>query len=380
MSGRHGQVGGSGRASLTDIKHPGHSPRWCARWPRLPSHDHSSSLVRGLRLFDAAHGWGVNLFLVVSLAVLGLAFLSGRPTIVRPAVIAGVVVCLADWVFIEDFGFLGGVGTDPNSMIPMALVFIAGYLALTRIPARMEAPVPIETSRGASPSLRERLAARPTYTFRAASCLCAIGIVLIGAAPIALASTNPNSDPIVSQAFDGTPNAVDYPGPAFSLVDQRGHEVSTGQLARQGRHPVVLGPRLVLQIVLSSPRSSRSPIRCSGSRGSTRRVRGRRHQSAVQIAGVPHGIRSPRGTQQPHELGFLTGSTAGLQRVWAKYGVQVYFSTGGAMIAHNDLAYVIHASGNVRYILDILPGPGTQTTRSSTSVVVSKLARSELQP
>ena len=225
-----------------------------------------SSLVSDFGSFDAAHGWGVNLFLVVSLAVLGLAFLSGRPTIVRPAVIAGVVVCLADWVFIEDFGFLGGVGTDPNSMIPMALVFIAGYLALTRIPARMEAPVPIETSRGASPSLRERLAARPTYTFRAASCLCAIGIVLIGAAPIALASTNPNSDPIVSQAFDGTPNAVDYPAPAFSLVDQRGHEVSMGSM--RGKVVVLsfLDPVCVSDCPVIAQEARRSPIRCSGPR------------------------------------------------------------------------------------------------------------------
>ena len=50
---------------------------------------------------------------------------------IRWGVMAGSLLCLADWVLIEDFGFLGGLGTDPNSMIPMALVFVAGYLALT---------------------------------------------------------------------------------------------------------------------------------------------------------------------------------------------------------------------------------------------------------
>ena len=55
----------------------------------------------------------------------------------------GSFVCLADWVLIEDFGFFGGVGTDPNSMIPMALVFTAGYLAMTRVPVTADAPVPI---------------------------------------------------------------------------------------------------------------------------------------------------------------------------------------------------------------------------------------------
>ena len=93
-----------------------------------------SALVSSFASFTAAHGFAVNLFIVIALAVLGAAFLTGRPRLVRAAVIAATVLCLADWVLIEDLGFLGGLGTDPNSMIPMILVFTAGYLALT--PAR----------------------------------------------------------------------------------------------------------------------------------------------------------------------------------------------------------------------------------------------------
>jgi hypothetical protein len=59
-------------------------------------------------------------------------FLSARPRLALFAVVATVIVCVADWVLVEDFGFFGGVGTDPNSMIPMALVCVAGYLALVR--------------------------------------------------------------------------------------------------------------------------------------------------------------------------------------------------------------------------------------------------------
>src|SRR5689334_9113604 len=35
----------------------------------------------------------------------------------------------------EDLGFLGNLGADPGSMIPMALLAAGGYLALTRRPA-----------------------------------------------------------------------------------------------------------------------------------------------------------------------------------------------------------------------------------------------------
>ena len=71
-----------------------------------------------------------------------------------------------------------------------------------------------------------RLTARPAYAFRVLAAMCAVGVTLLGAAPMAVASTNPNADPIVSQAIDGTPNAVDYAAPPFVLVDQRGRSVS----------------------------------------------------------------------------------------------------------------------------------------------------------
>ena len=76
-------------------------------------------------------GFAVNLFVVAALAVTGAVFLSGRPRLIRPVLIGFIVLCVADWVLIEDLGFLGGLGTDPNSMIPFALLAVAGYLALS---------------------------------------------------------------------------------------------------------------------------------------------------------------------------------------------------------------------------------------------------------
>jgi hypothetical protein len=72
----------------------------------------------------------VNLFVVVALTVAAAAFLSGRLRLVRPALIGFTVLCLGDWVLVQDLGFLGGVGTDPNSMIPFILLAAGGYLAL----------------------------------------------------------------------------------------------------------------------------------------------------------------------------------------------------------------------------------------------------------
>ncbi len=99
-----------------------------------------SAWVSAFGSFDAAHGFAVNLFVVAALAATGAAFLTGRPTLIRPVLVAFTVLCLADWVLIEDFGFFGGLGTDPNSMIPMVLLAVAGYLALARAPVLAAEP------------------------------------------------------------------------------------------------------------------------------------------------------------------------------------------------------------------------------------------------
>src|SRR5579859_7581415 len=91
-----------------------------------------SGWVTAFTAFDQANGFAVNLFVVIVLAVTGMAFLTGWPRLIRPVLAGFTVVCLADWVLVEDLGFLGGLGTDPNSMIPMILLAAAGYFAIAR--------------------------------------------------------------------------------------------------------------------------------------------------------------------------------------------------------------------------------------------------------
>jgi hypothetical protein len=51
----------------------------------------------------------------------------------------------------------------------------------------------------------------------------------------------------------------------------------------------------------------------------------------------------------------------------------------GAMSAHNDLAVVIDRAGNIRDEVGTDPGPGTASTRSSFSVLLSQYARQALR-
>ena len=77
---RPGRAAGSGRASArpTATPRPARSPTWSSRCRRSPNPGGCRSWVHAFATFDAAHGWGVNLFVVLALGAVGLSLLSGR--------------------------------------------------------------------------------------------------------------------------------------------------------------------------------------------------------------------------------------------------------------------------------------------------------------
>ena len=149
------------------------------------------------------------------------------------------MLCLADWVLIEDLGFLGGLGTDPNSMIPLALLAIAGYLALARAPVAAARAGRRPAGRRAGwrdrlgrASLRRSLAAA---SIRSVPRSARSGSIILGAAPMAAAQASPDADTILAQAIDGSSAPLELPGsgvqphrparPAVTLASLRGKVV-----------------------------------------------------------------------------------------------------------------------------------------------------------
>ncbi len=221
VAGRPGTL-----ASMTASMAPTPQPHILTAW------------VDAFTAFDEAHGFAVNLVAVVALAAAGFAFLTCRPRLIRPTLAGFVVLCLADWVLIEDFGFFGGLGTDPNSMIPFVLLATAGYLALAQAPAPETAAAPAEADATAAQAgsrwQRLRAAASPAALASAGigsvAGVGAIGLIILGAAPMAAAQANPVADTILAQAIDGSAAPLNYRAPGFSLTDQHGRTVSLSSL------------------------------------------------------------------------------------------------------------------------------------------------------
>jgi cytochrome oxidase Cu insertion factor (SCO1/SenC/PrrC family) len=348
---------------------PGQLTTMVQQMAQTPQPRFLSSLLSSFAVLDAAHGWAVNLFVVIALAAIGLAFLVGRPPVVRFAVIGGVVLCLADWVLVEDFGFFGGVGTDPNSMIPMALVFVAGYLAITRLPVvASDAVVPIVAPTAAGHHWRERLTTNPTYAFRSIAAIGAIAITLVGAAPMAVAAMNPRADPILAEATDGTPDTTNFPAPGFDLEDQYGNQVTLSSLSKKVVALTFLDPVCTSDCPVIAQEFRAADEALGASSGDVMFIAVVANPLYRSIT-VTQAFDRAEGLSKLNNWLYLTGSVAALTKTWDNYGVQVGVAAAGSMVAHTELAYVI-TRGRTRYVLDADPGPATQATESSFSNVL----------
>ncbi|HEX3752174.1 MAG TPA: SCO family protein [Streptosporangiaceae bacterium] len=337
--------------------------------------------VQSFASFTAAHGFAVNLFAVIALGAIGAGLLTaggGRPEVLRATVIATVVLCLADWVLVEDFGFFGGLGTDPNSMIPLALLGVAGYLALTRAPDPVTVPaaVPV-TAAGAAPAARFG-PARLVRAFggagiRAVLATWAVAIVLVGAAPMAMAQASASADPILAQAVDGDAAPLNVTAPSFTLTNQYGQAASLAGLRG----------KVVLLTFLDPVCTSDCPVIAQEFRQADQMLGGTaRHVELVAIVANPiyrSAVYTRAFDQQERLTGlrnwlYLTGTLGQLRQTWKNYGVAADILPAGGMIAHSDLVFVIDAGGHTRTELNFDPGPGTSSTESSFAAELTSAA------
>jgi cytochrome oxidase Cu insertion factor (SCO1/SenC/PrrC family) len=333
---------------------------------------------------DAAHGFAVNLFFVVVLAVAGVAFVSGRARLIRPVLIGFAAVCLAAWVVTQDLGFLGGLGTDPNSMIPLILLAVSGYLAYVRPVAQESADTATVTESvagdQASPVPRARVFRRQrvvALSFWSLTALAGAGLIVLGAIPMAVAQASPNADPILAEAIAGPSTPTDYLAPGFALTDQFGQAVTLAGL--RGK------------IVLLGFIDPACAAQCQPIGREFERADAMLGASAARVALV--GIDLPETRRSLGELQaydgredlsavsgwrFLTGTFAQLRQVWQAYGVgtgdREPGGSGGAS-ARSGVVFVIGPEGRVRDRYNVGPGPGTAATESSFAVVFADAAR-----
>jgi cytochrome oxidase Cu insertion factor (SCO1/SenC/PrrC family) len=360
--------------------------------------------VNAFTAFDEAHGFAVNLFVVIALAAAGLAMLTAWRRVLLPAIAATMVLCLATWVLVQDFGFFGGLGTDPNSMIPMALVIVGGYLALTRVPAVAAQPAPEaahdadaepagaaeELVSGAEeaapvPSGGWRARLRPaalyqsfaTATVGSVASVSALGVVILGAAPMAAAQANPSASTILAQSLAGSVAPMDSPASAFRLTDQNGRTVTLGTLRGKVVLLTFLDPVCTSDCPLIA-QEFRAAGQLLGSSSSRVELVAIATNPVFYQQSYTEAFTQQEGLAQVPNWQFLTGPIATLQKVWADYGVDAEVEPAGSMVGHSEVTYVIDPSGHLREEFEDDPGPGTSATQASFASMLAGAARQYL--
>jgi cytochrome oxidase Cu insertion factor (SCO1/SenC/PrrC family) len=418
---------GNGFWSGTVGRQPGNLASMVAGMAQTSQPRFLSSWVSAFGTFAAAHGFAVNLVVVIVLAATGLALASGQRAVLRPALGLLLVFCAAVWVLVQDLGVFGGLGTDPNSMIPFALVAAGGYLAVAYAPAAApaaapspaaspaaaaspadapatadapasaDAPVPAGepgppvpaapgepvTPGGEQGGWRGRVRPRRLASLfgntspRTLGAIGALGVAAIGVIPLATASASASASPILAQAIDGSSAPLHFKAPAFTLTNQHGRPVSLASLHG----------KVVLLTFLDPVCTSDCPLIAQEFRQADQLLGGRSRQVEL-VAVVTNPVYTlPEYTaafdRQEHmntlpNWQYLTGRANQLKKVWRQYGIAAQILPAGGMIGHSDIAYVIDRSGRTRTELNFDPGPGTSSTQASFASELSSAAQQTL--
>ena len=217
-----------------------------------------------------------------------------------------------------------------------------------------------------------------TASIRSVAVAGALGLIILGAAPMAAAQASPNADPILAEAIAGSTAPLNFPAKAFQLTDQHGRTVSLASLRG----------KVVLLTFLDPVCTSDCPLIAQEFRaaGQLLGASARKVELVAVVANpVYHQVaytqafdRQEHLTQVPNWL-YLTGSVPQLQQVWKDYGIAAQILPAGSMIGHPDIAYVIDQAGQVRAELNTDPGPGTTATKSSFAVLLAGAARNALR-
>jgi cytochrome oxidase Cu insertion factor (SCO1/SenC/PrrC family) len=351
-------------------------------------------MINGVAAFTSAHGFEVNLVAVATLALAGLGLIAGagwpagparlraalpaRPRVLRIVIPAATALCLIVWVLIQDLGVPGGLGTDPNSMVPWVVLLWTGYRAATSqevfSPERSVAPV--SSARGPLASGWTATRARPLASTHSVAAIGALGMALVGVVPLAAASLSPHADPLIARSIAGAPHAVNRPAPDFQLVSQSGQPVSLASLRGAVTLLTFLDPRCTDDCPVATELKEAGSL-LGSSAPQVRLVAiaaSQRHFGAADLQAL---TRAEGLDAVPNWL-FLTGSAAQLQATWGKYGIFVSHMAPGASSVMSDMVFVIDKDGQIRLEIRDNPGPGTISTRSSFAMLLSDAARQAL--
>lgn len=274
------------------------------------------------------HPVALNATIVTVLLLVGLSLWASDR---RTAIGTALVVFGATWWLAQDFGILGGLGTDPNTALPLGLLLVSAWPRR----ARSAAAEPVAASDASPRSWRPAAAAMAVF---------GVGAVLV--APLVVIGTLAGPADAESVAADAGGGMVSIPhrqSPQFSLTDQNGLTINSAALRG----------KLTLLTFLDPVCSDECPV-IANQLAETDRELGPL-ASKIQIVALDsnpvfHRVADVAAFTTSHGLDslpnwhFLAGPAATLQSLLTSYGIGVAVPAVG-MIQHGEGVYFLAPDG-----------------------------------
>ncbi|MGH3733255.1 MAG: SCO family protein [Acidimicrobiales bacterium] len=302
-------------------------------------------------------GGGVNVVVIIWLAVCagGLWLASTRN--VNWPIVTLLIGCVFFWFTTEDLAIFGGVGTDINSLIPLAALAWCARPALAQArPLSRRLPEELRSSSGA-------------VVAAFAAGMIAFSVVSMGVSTVSAA------EPTLFLAQNGLPGTAQHEiAPVFTLTDQfdkpftlesdKGYytlltfldpvcwtdcPLLAAQL-KQVRADLPLNAKIDMVAVAANPL----------------------HQS---LADVRHFIKI-HDLSDVKNFYFVTGPTAKTRFVWSHYGIGVTNEPGDRMSVHSDFMFVISGHDRVQWVIPDDPVDNAAGQQSSVSELLKLLHES----
>ena len=303
-------------------------------------------LVRRVGTISGLMGGGFNIILLLWLLVCAAGLWRSVTTGWNWPARTLVVGCVLLWVVAQDAAFFGGLSTDFNSLIPIAL------LAWCASPGLQ------------SPAVRKHLLPREMAN-SAGAVVATFATAMIATSALAMTwSSFAGAETTLYLAQNGPASSVDVAAPAISLTDQYGQPYALGE--HRGRvtlltflDPVCYTDCPLLANQLAQVRSQLA------SNAKLDIVAVAANPNYESLADVRHFI-AIHALRHVKNFYFVTGKLAQTSAVWSAYGVDVSATPSDVMSVHSDVMFIVSSKGRLKWIIP--DDPLSQVSLESSSV------------
>jgi cytochrome oxidase Cu insertion factor (SCO1/SenC/PrrC family) len=324
--------------SMTGVDQP-HALAWVVR--------HSGTIAGQM-------GGGFNIIVILWLAVCAVALWVSVTTRWNWPAYTAVIGCVVFWIIAEDGAFFGGLATDFNSLIPMAVLIGCAAPRLQSLAPR--------TRRASKEMLDSAGAVVATF----ASAMIVVSAVAMSWASFAGAETT------LFLAQNGPASAADTPAATFHLTDQFDKPYSLGEHPGRVTLLTFLDPVCWTDCPLLARQLAvlRSELSQNANLDIVAVAANPYHES---LADIRHFI-AIHGMQDVKNFYFVTGPRAKTSPIWTDYGIGVSATPSDVMSIHSDFMFIVSPKGQIKWIIPDDPLATVSLTASAVSELKNLLA------